>query len=69
MPAVAWTHTNKNESNLRGNRGRGKENWHWSEVIPEMKKERHLGRIVKGNTLDKGTWDRMLGGGSSSKEY
>lgn len=49
MPAVAWTHTNKDES-LKKKSGRGKEYWHWSEVITGMKEETHLARTVKGNT-------------------
>lgn len=59
MLAVAWTHKNKDESRLRRKDRKRERKLAPSELVTGKKEERHLGRIVKGNTSGKGTQEKM----------
>lgn len=60
MLAVAWTHKNKDESKLRRKDRKRERKLALSELVTGKKEERHLGRIVKGNTSGKGTQEKNV---------
>lgn len=60
MLAVAWTHTNKDESKLRRKDWKREGKLALSELITGKKEERHLGGTVQGNTLGKGTQEKNV---------